>query len=136
MTNQNNKKKKLKNMRAGEQQSGAIYELCSMITQILKSPPPIPIPIPSSHDTSSSSSSRPHTHVMFSRVSYAAFATLFLGISLALMLVGSVTFIIGFVIMPWVICLLAVFHFVAVVSTFSELWRSFIGSKDAPCKST
>ncbi|KAK6256253.1 hypothetical protein QUC31_017974 [Theobroma cacao] len=78
----------------------------------------------------------PHTHVMFSRVSYAAFATLFLGISLALMLVGSVTFIIGFVIMPWVIGLLAVFHFVAVVSTFSELWRSFIASKDAPCKST
>ncbi|XWS32626.1 hypothetical protein CRYUN_Cryun22dG0006500 [Craigia yunnanensis] len=125
-------------MRAREQQSREIYELCSMIIQILKSPPLLPIPIPISRDpsSSSSSSSRPHPQVTFSQVSPTAFACLLLGISLALMLFGSVIFIIGFILMPWVIGLVFVFHFVCVFASLSELWRSFVVPKDVPCKCT
>ncbi|XVE84173.1 hypothetical protein DITRI_Ditri16bG0148600 [Diplodiscus trichospermus] len=124
-------------MRAREQQSGEIYELCSMIIQILKSPPLLPIPSPvvsPDPSFSSASSSRLHSQVTFSQVSPTAFACLFLGICLALMLFGSVIFIIGFILMPWVIGLVVFFHFVGVVSSLSEFWRSFVVSKDVPCK--
>ncbi|KAL3747827.1 hypothetical protein ACJRO7_016615 [Eucalyptus globulus] len=43
------------------------------------------------------------------RVLPAALASLFVGISLALMLVRSVTFVIGLVLMPWVVPLVSFF---------------------------
>ncbi|MED6187801.1 hypothetical protein PIB30_079931 [Stylosanthes scabra] len=51
------------------------------------------------------------------------FASLLLGISMALMLYGSVTFLIGFMLMPWVLGLVMVFYVVGIVSKLSLLVR-------------
>ncbi|KAF3457877.1 hypothetical protein FNV43_RR02537 [Rhamnella rubrinervis] len=61
---------------------------------------------PSSSLSSSSSSSR--QNVTVTHVSPTVFASLFLGISLASMLFGSVTFVIGFVLLPLVMGLVSV----------------------------
>lgn len=53
-------------------------------------------------------------------------ASLMLGISLALMLCGSVTFFIGFMLLPWVIGLVMVFYFVGLVTSISVLGRTFL----------
>nr|CAD1839054.1 unnamed protein product [Ananas comosus var. bracteatus] len=53
-------------------------------------------------------------------------ASLLLGASLALMLCGSVTFVIGFILMPWVVGLLMVFYFVGIVSNLSGMGRAIL----------
>lgn len=53
-------------------------------------------------------------------------ASLLLGASLALMLCGSVTFMIGFILMPWVIGLVMVFYLVGIVSNLSGLGRAIL----------
>jgi hypothetical protein len=55
-----------------------------------------------------------------------------LGISLALMLCGSVTFFIGFILMPWVLGLVMVFYVVGIISTLSMLGRSILCYATAP----
>ncbi|KAA8548244.1 hypothetical protein F0562_004495 [Nyssa sinensis] len=114
-----------------DQQTRVFYELGSMIINILRSPSlAIPFPNPMGAGASSVSSSRTP------QVSPTAFATLFLGISLALMLFGSVTFVIGFILMPWVIALVLLFYFVGIVSNLSELGRTILypatARKDLP----
>ncbi|KAL5975389.1 hypothetical protein ACLOJK_019711 [Asimina triloba] len=59
-------------------------------------------------------------------VSPAAFASLLLGIALALMLCGSVTFVIGFILMPWVLGLIMVFYVVGFVANLSVLGRAIL----------
>ncbi|KAF8399982.1 hypothetical protein HHK36_015855 [Tetracentron sinense] len=112
-------------MRRQDQQSKLFYELCALIFNILRSPP-LPIPF-SDHSTavapSVSSSRRPLT---ITQVSPAGFASLLLGISLALMLCGSVTFVIGFILMPWVLGLVIVFYLVGIVSNLSVLGRAIL----------
>ncbi|KAL7110047.1 hypothetical protein ACP275_05G000900 [Erythranthe tilingii] len=49
----------------------------------------------------------------------AGFACLLMGISLSMMLCGSVTFFIGFVLMPWILVLVMLLYFVGVVSSIS-----------------
>ncbi|CAK9161223.1 unnamed protein product [Ilex paraguariensis] len=105
------------NMRTQDQQTRVFYELCSMIIHILGSPP-LPTPFPSLLGSSVSSS--------WSQASPTAFASLFLGISLALMLFGSVTFLIGFILMPCVVGLVLLFYFVGIVQNLSELGRAFL----------
>jgi hypothetical protein len=62
----------------------------------------------------------------------AAAAAMLLGASMALMLCGSVTFAIGFLLMPWVAGLALFFNFVGAVSTLSS---GFFGKPHAlPCK--
>ncbi|XP_058103134.1 uncharacterized protein LOC131246763 [Magnolia sinica] len=100
-----------------DQQSRVIYELCSLLLSILRPPPPShPIPI-------RSSAYHPSRRT---EVSPAGFASLLLGISLALMLCGSVTFVIGFILMPWVLGLVMFFYFVGLVSNLSGLGRAIL----------
>lgn len=61
-------------------------------------------------------------------VTPAGVASLLLGASLALMLCGSVTFVIGFILMPWVLGLLAVFHLLGLLSHLSLLGKSFFAA--------
>lgn len=92
----------------------AFYELCSMIIDVLKIPP-LPIPI-----LRSSSSTLPPNS------SPAVFASLFIGISLALILFGTITLLIGFVLMPVVTLLLLLFYFFNVLSILSNFARSML----------
>ncbi|XP_021723081.1 uncharacterized protein LOC110690532 [Chenopodium quinoa] len=110
-------------------QSRVLYELSSLILNILRYPPS-----PSSLNFSdhnlyspppSSSSSAPAVRVP-PQITPAGFASLMLGISLALMLCGSVTFFIGFMLLPWVIGLVMVFYFVGLVTSISVLGRTFL----------
>ncbi|GMN49267.1 hypothetical protein TIFTF001_018436 [Ficus carica] len=116
-----------------DQQSGVLYELSSLVLNILRSPPsPIQfsdqsLPVPAPPPPSSSLSRRsPH------QISPAGFASLLLGISLALMLCGSVTFFIGFILMPWILGLVMVFYVVGIVSSLSMLGRSILCYATAP----
>ncbi|KAI3457822.1 hypothetical protein Pfo_014485 [Paulownia fortunei] len=109
-------------MREQDQQIRVLYELCSMTIHILRSPP-LPISLPSLSllsSPSSSSSSRPP------QISPAAFGSLFIGISIALMLFGSVTFVIGFILMPLVITLVMLFYIAGIVSNLSEIGRAIL----------
>ncbi|MCL7027675.1 hypothetical protein MKW94_021766 [Papaver nudicaule] len=99
-----------------DQQSRVFSELSSLIHGILK--------YPSSCTTSSSGSVvvTPNNR----QVSAAGFASLLLGVSLSLMLCGSVTFVIGFILMPWVLGIVLVFYLVGVVSALSSFGRAFL----------
>ncbi|CAI9780590.1 unnamed protein product [Fraxinus pennsylvanica] len=124
-------------MRDQDQQTRVLYDLCTMIIQIFRSPP-LSISFPSLSlvlpaPTPLYSCSRP----LAPQVSSAAFGALFLGISFALMLFGTVTFMIGFVLMPLVITLVFLFYFVGMLLNFSEfgraiLWPASVAVKFAP----
>ncbi|GFP94036.1 hypothetical protein PHJA_001548000 [Phtheirospermum japonicum] len=91
----------------------------SLIVHILRTPP-FPICFRSlSLLPWCSSSQRP-------QISPAAFGLLFTGISMALMMFGIVTFVIGFVLMPLVIMLVVLFYFVGIVAKLSEIGRSIL----------
>ncbi|XP_010090643.2 uncharacterized protein LOC21400444 [Morus notabilis] len=117
--------------RQQDQQSGVLYELSSLVLNILRSPPsPIPfsdhsLPAPAPASVQSSRRS-------LQQISPAGFASLLLGISLALMLCGSVTFFIGFILMPWVLGLVMVFYVAGIVSSLSMLGRSLLCYATAP----
>ncbi|KAF5192937.1 transmembrane protein [Thalictrum thalictroides] len=82
--------------------------------------------VSSSSSSSSSTRRRTNTATAAAQVSPAAFASLLLGISLALMLCGSVTFVIGFILMPWVLGLVMVLYFVGIVSNLSLLGKAIL----------
>ncbi|THU43964.1 hypothetical protein C4D60_Mb02t02400 [Musa balbisiana] len=63
---------------------------------------------------------------MREQVTPAGFASFLLGASVAMMLCGSMTFLIGFLLLPWVIGLLAVVYFAGVVSNLSGLTRAIL----------
>ncbi|XP_059448339.1 uncharacterized protein LOC132179613 [Corylus avellana] len=118
-----------------DQQSRVFYELSALVLNILRSPPSqIPFPDHSTAEavstTSSSSTSRRSSPA--AQISPAGFASLLLGISLALMLCGSVTFFIGFILMPWVLGLVMVFYVAGIVSALSMLGRSLLCYATAP----
>ncbi|KAG2706571.1 hypothetical protein I3843_05G098000 [Carya illinoinensis] len=117
-----------------DEQSRIFYELSALVLNILRSPPS-PIPFsenspPAAMTTSSSSASRRPSSAV--QISPAGFASLLLGISLALMLCGSVTFFIGFILMPWVLGLVMVLYVAGIVSTVSMLGRSLLCYATAP----
>ncbi|KAI3976022.1 hypothetical protein MKX01_016705 [Papaver californicum] len=104
-----------------QQQSRVFSELSSLIHGILKYP------------SSSSSGSVVIEPIQSNRqVSAAGFASLLLGVSLALMLCGSVTFVIGFILMPWVLGIVLVFYLVGVVSALSSFGRAFLYPPPSP----
>nr|DAD30529.1 TPA_asm: hypothetical protein HUJ06_009380 [Nelumbo nucifera] len=115
-------------MRDQDQQSRDFYDLCAQIHNVLRSPP---LPIPYS---SLSAVMAPWAWPSFSRtpmttttqVSPAGFASLFLGISIALMLCGSVTFLIGFMLMPWVLGFVMVFNVIGLFSNLSGIGRAIL----------
>ncbi|KAF6161505.1 hypothetical protein GIB67_009384, partial [Kingdonia uniflora] len=109
-----------------DQQSRLLYELCALVLTILRSPQSQLQPQPQPTITPSSLRQRSSTSTSVAKVSPACFASLLLGISMALMLCGSVTFMIGFLLMPWVFGLVMILYFVGIISTFSWLMRAII----------
>lgn len=112
-------------MRRQDQQSRVFYELSALVLNLLRSPP-VSVPYSDNSPVVSSSRRPPATATPMPQISPAGFASLLLGISLALMLCGSVTFFIGFMLMPWVIGLVLLFYFVGIISSLSVLGRALL----------
>ncbi|KAG8383310.1 hypothetical protein BUALT_Bualt05G0171400 [Buddleja alternifolia] len=111
-------------------QSKIFYELSSLVLNIIRSPSS---PIDFSDQT-------PHRRrrpgPSFEQITPAGFASLLMGISLALMLCGSVTFFLGFILMPWVLGLVMFLYFVGMVSTISMIGRAIFCHNSAPVSPT
>ncbi|XP_074566069.1 uncharacterized protein LOC141822523 [Curcuma longa] len=60
------------------------------------------------------------------RLSPAGLASFLLGASLSMMLGGSMTFLLGFLMFPWVMGLVALLYLVGIVSNLSGLGRAII----------
>lgn len=116
-----------------QQQSRVLYELSSLILNILRHPPSPAIQF-SDHLPSSSEAPVRIRSPAPAQITPAGFASLMLGISLALMLCGSVTFFIGFMLLPWVVGLVMVFYFVGLISGLSVLGRAFLCYATSPRK--
>ncbi|XP_048427964.1 uncharacterized protein LOC103935112 [Pyrus x bretschneideri] len=118
-----------------DQQSRVFYELSALVLNLLRSPS---TPIQFSDNStvmppsSSSSSLRRPPAASTAQISPAGFASLMLGISMALMLCGSVTFFIGFLLMPWVLGLLMVLYVAGILSSLSFLGKSILCYASAP----
>nr|XP_016452395.1 PREDICTED: uncharacterized protein LOC107776950 isoform X1 [Nicotiana tabacum] len=102
--------------RQQDQQSKLLYDLSTMILNILRSPTTAPFEFPDQFPAPA----RPPMQ----QISPAGFASLLLGISMALMLCGSVTFFIGFFMMPWILGLVMVLYLAGIVSTLSMIGRA------------
>ncbi|KQJ90934.1 uncharacterized protein LOC100843716 [Brachypodium distachyon] len=89
-------------------QSRLLYELCALLLTILRPP--------GEHGP------RPWPR----QVTAAGAASMLLGASVALMLCGSVTFMLGFFLMPWVVGLACVFLFVGFVTNLSGIGRAIL----------
>ncbi|CAN1794498.1 hypothetical protein LINPERHAP1_LOCUS20319 [Linum perenne] len=104
-----------------DQYSRVFFELSTLVFNLLRSPP---TPIPFADHVSPSSSSSSVRRRRSAQITPAGFASLLLGVSLAMMLCGSVTFFIGFMLMPWVLGLVMVFYVAGILSMISMLGRS------------
>lgn len=102
-----------------DEQSRAFYDLSAILLNLLRSPP---TPL----NFSNHPPEQPLRRLPPPQISPAGFASLLLGISMALMLCGSVTFFIGFVLMPWVIGLIMVLYVAGIVTTLSDIGRSVL----------
>ncbi|XP_019434313.1 PREDICTED: uncharacterized protein LOC109340985 [Lupinus angustifolius] len=99
-----------------DEQSRILCELSALVYNMLRTP----------MDGGSSHRSLPE-------ITPAGFASLLLGMSLALMVCGSVTFVIGFMLMPWVIGLVMVLYVAGVLSSLSSFLSWVAGPrKDVP----
>ncbi|KAF0925528.1 hypothetical protein E2562_016715 [Oryza meyeriana var. granulata] len=96
----------------GEHYARLIRELCALLVTIIS---PSAASAASQHE-----GTRPTTRLTSTGFSPAAAASMLLGASMALMLCGSVTFAIGFLLMPWVAGIALLFGFAAAVSTLSS----------------
>ncbi|KAL8201357.1 hypothetical protein R6Q59_004466 [Mikania micrantha] len=97
-----------------DQQSRVFYELSALILNLIRYPP----------TSVQFSDERPPRPAPLSQITPAGFASMLLGISLALMLCGSITFFIGFLLMPWVLGLVMLLYVVGIVSSLSMLGRA------------
>lgn len=111
-----------------DQQSRVLDELSALVFNLLRSPS-TPISFSDQFPVPSTSVRR-----RLSEITPGEFASLLLGISLALMLCGSVTFFIGFLLMPWVLGLVMVFYVAGIVSTVSMLGRSILCYATTPSR--
>ncbi|PIN11503.1 hypothetical protein CDL12_15893 [Handroanthus impetiginosus] len=109
-------------------QSKIFYELSALVLNIIRSPPS-----PTDFtDHAPATHRRRRSGLSFQQITPAEFASLLLGISLALMLCGSVTFFIGFILMPWVLGLVLFLYFVGVVSSISMIGKAILCCNSAP----
>ncbi|XP_071702941.1 uncharacterized protein [Rutidosis leptorrhynchoides] len=106
-----------------DQQSKTFYELSALLLNLIRYPP-APIQFSGELSPSSRRQLRP---AALSQITPAGFASMLLGISLALMLCGSITFLLGFLLMPWVLGLVMLFYVAGVVSSISMLGRAIFG---------
>ncbi|GFQ04638.1 hypothetical protein PHJA_002607800 [Phtheirospermum japonicum] len=111
-------------------QSKILYELSSLVLNILRSP------VDFSDQAPSVVQRRRREGPSFQQITPAGFASLLLGISLSLMLCGSVTFFLGFILMPWVLGLVIFFYFVGIISSISMIGRAILCHNSAPSSST
>ncbi|XP_010530567.1 PREDICTED: uncharacterized protein LOC104822793 isoform X2 [Tarenaya hassleriana] len=117
-----------------DQQSRVFYELSALVLSLLRSPPmPMTFPdqLPESPNQLTGRRPPPSSSAT-NQISPAGFASLLLGISVALMFCGSVTFFIGFLLMPWVLGLIMVFYVAGIVSAISMAGRSVLCYALAP----
>ncbi|KAF5801942.1 hypothetical protein HanRHA438_Chr06g0263251 [Helianthus annuus] len=105
-----------------DQNSRVFHELSALILNLIRHPTPVHF----SGDPTVASRRHPRPAPL-SQITPAGFASMLLGISLALMLCGSITFIIGFLLMPWVLGLVMLFYVAGIVSSLSVLGRAIFG---------
>ncbi|EER97013.1 hypothetical protein BDA96_02G270400 [Sorghum bicolor] len=96
---------------ADAHQSRLLYELCALLLTVLRASP------------DDGAVARP---LLPRQVTPAGVASMLLGASMALMLCGSVTFMLGFFLMPWVVGLGFLFLFVGFVTNLSGIWRAIL----------
>ncbi|KAL9332806.1 hypothetical protein ACSQ67_002416 [Phaseolus vulgaris] len=108
-----------------DQQYRALCDLSALVLDLIRSPP-TPLPFSDNVPAAPSQRSAPP------QITPAGFASLLLGVSLALMLCGSVTFFIGFVLMPWVLGLVMLFYVAGILSSLSVFGRSILCYATAP----
>lgn len=114
--------------RGQDERSGALDELSTLVLNLLRSPP-TPMSFPDGSDyvaVSAASSSRRLVAPEMEQITPSGFASLLLGISLAMMLCGSVTFFIGFMLMPWVLGLVVFLYVAGIISGLTLLGRSIL----------
>lgn len=107
---------------ADAHQSRLLYELCALLLTVLRASP----------DDMAGAGARP---LLPRQVTPAGVASMLLGASMALMLCGSVTFMLGFFLMPWVVGLGFLFLFVGFVTNLSGIWRAILlwpSASDSP----
>ncbi|XP_059316486.1 uncharacterized protein LOC132067303 [Lycium ferocissimum] len=100
-----------------DEQSKLLYELSTLVLNILRSPTTAPLDFSDESGVIQRSTARPG-------ITPAGFASLLLGVSLSLMLCGSVTFFIGFFMMPWILVLVMVLYVAGILSAFSMIARA------------
>ncbi|ONK70967.1 uncharacterized protein A4U43_C04F3350 [Asparagus officinalis] len=61
---------------------------------------------------------------MLITILFCLFASLLLGASLAMMVCGSVTFVIGFILMHWVLGVMMVFYFLGILRNIMRFWMT------------
>lgn len=123
-------RRRLENQRHEDPYSRAFHELSGLVMSLLRSPL---ASVPSANQ-SPALSRRHHSPPVptMKNISPAGFAWLMLGTSVSLMLGGSVTFFLGFMLMPWLLCLVMVLYVAGIVSAVSMLCRSIICYAMAP----
>uniref|UniRef100_K3ZX61 Uncharacterized protein n=1 Tax=Setaria italica TaxID=4555 RepID=K3ZX61_SETIT len=104
-------------------QSRLLYELCALLLTVLRASP----------EDGAGAGPRP---LLPRQVTPAGVASMLLGASMALMLCGSVTFMLGFFLMPWVVGLGCVFLFVGFVTNLSGIWRAILLWPAAACSAS
>lgn len=111
-----------RSQRQEDEESRVLCELSAMVLNMLRSPMSL---------SDGPSPSLPPRRLT-PEITPAGFASLLLGISVTLMVCGSVTFFIGFVLMPWVIGLVMVLYVAGVVSFLSSILGCVTPRKDVP----
>ncbi|XP_020697737.1 uncharacterized protein LOC110110548 [Dendrobium catenatum] len=112
-----------------QQQSKLIDELCALIFALLRSPhlffPSASTPSRTLRPCGGAVAAlfRPQQRSQFTPM---GFVSLLLGASLALILCGSVTFVLGCILMPWIIGVLMFSYFVEVISSLSEIGKAVL----------
>ncbi|KAL4362202.1 hypothetical protein GQ457_04G008850 [Hibiscus cannabinus] len=109
------------------QESRVLYDLLALVLNLLQ----LQVP-PTSLSFSDQSPASGRRRNPRTTISPAGFAWLMLGISVSLVLCGSVTFFIGFMLMPWVLGLFMLLYVAGIVSTVSMLGRSILRYAMAP----
>ncbi|KAK8567585.1 hypothetical protein V6N13_105543 [Hibiscus sabdariffa] len=117
--------RRLENQRSEGERSRVFHELSGLVMNLLRLPM---MPMPSASRSRASARMNHNYPPVLSRkkISPAGFAWLLLGISVSLMVCGSITFFIGFMLMPWLLGLVIVLYVAGIVSAVSMLGRSII----------
>ncbi|KAK4773801.1 hypothetical protein SAY87_028820 [Trapa incisa] len=115
-----------------DQLSGQFHELSALVLSLLRSPPTT---MPFSDQSPSVATSPPRRSAegpIPAQITPSGFAFMLLGISLSMMLCGSVTFFIGFMLMPWVLGSVMLLYVAGIVSVLSMLGRSILYCATGP----